>query len=204
MMSFFGELSNPISSAEDAHSQIVSATKGLWVLVAIQAVLLVILGVLSDATLALNSTLDLLALAACAWFLPRTHSRVLSVVLVLIAVGALVASLLAKLGVIDGGRNLILALVLFVASLQIARSAFAWHRFRPHIPVARNAFISCALATIYSMVALVVSAIAAGVLLTVSDEALGAIALIIATLTMVAAFGGLLPGTKNRPWAVES
>jgi hypothetical protein len=169
-MSMIDDLAKPIASAQDADAQISSLAKGLWVLVAIQGGLLAFIGLGSNPTFALSSMPDVVALAACAWFLPRKRSRSLAIGLVALSAGALLTSVLASAGMMAGGKNVYLGIILLVASLQGARAIFVWHKFVPHTALRKNVAITTLLGFGYAAVVLVAVAVGLMVSSAFTDE----------------------------------
>src|SRR5438105_2416491 len=109
-----------IGTREDASSVVKSTSNAFFVIAAVQAVMPVLLLLIaanrnpyphiSVASL-LDGLLDPLVFAVLAFIMRRWNSRIAAVGLLFFAVAAMGATIAARIGAVEGGKNVVLAVI---------------------------------------------------------------------------------------------
>ena len=105
-----------IDSREDALKTIKDSSKGFFFVGGLQ----IVIGLFLAPALIWDGFLFIVL----AGILLKWHSRIAAVCLLIISLGSLATTILGRIGVIEGGRNVILAIIILVASIKAVEAAF--------------------------------------------------------------------------------
>ena len=108
-----------IETREDALEMANGAAKGFLFVAALQAAI--------GAFLTPGALIDAIILAVLGLFLLKSHSRAAAVLLLLVSLGEAVVTLLNRLGVMKGGNNIILAVIMVIVAVRAVEATFKLH-----------------------------------------------------------------------------
>ena len=183
----WGWLYGPITGAQDAAGILRDLSKGWYALAAIQAVLGLIL-YFSWAG-GLEFVADAALLAAAGYFLTTRKSRALAIAILVYALLIAAVTAAARLGMEEGGRNVILAIFAIWLGYRGVRASFVYHARLG----SKTRWLNVAIVTLIAAPAAFVVGFVLAVFLgdQVTEEEMGWIALAAAPITAAAMIAGL-------------
>ncbi len=134
----------PIKNDTDASQVLSDVSKGWYAVAAITAVgytFLFYMGSASGAFL-----VEVLICGLAGYYLPERKSRAFATVLLIYAGAVTAMTLASRAGLYEGGRNIVLALLLFAIAYRGVRAAFVYHRTTNTIILWKNILIVWAVA----------------------------------------------------------
>lgn len=108
-----------IETREDALEMTSGAAKGFLFVAALQGVL--------GAVIAPSALIDAVVLAVLGLILLKSRSRTAAVLLLLVALGEGAVTVLNRLGVMKGGNNVILAVIMVIVAVRAVEATFKLH-----------------------------------------------------------------------------